>query len=181
MVTTGAMPVVPFLFRAACEHADALGWYLAPGRTPPRLQEPRTGEVRPAGGRTDIQAASGRANLAGSACAAAHADSCGLRVVYLLTAAWGCTCSVRLADAPAGTPIRAARPTRGCRSGDSGERGGCAGWVRLGGAPAGTPIRAARPTRGCRSGYSRGMRGPGSPAHSAGQRLPPAGRSRPRA
>src|ERR1035438_10286854 len=68
MVTTGAMPVVPFLFRAACEHADALGWYLAPGRTPPRLQEPRTGEVRPAGGRTDIQAASGRANLAGSAC-----------------------------------------------------------------------------------------------------------------
>jgi len=62
MVTTGAMPVVPFLFCAACEHADALGWYLAPGRTPPRLQEPRTGEVRPAGGRTDIQAASGRAN-----------------------------------------------------------------------------------------------------------------------
>src|ERR1700676_5507253 len=33
MVTTGAMPVVPFLLRAACEHADALGWYLAPGRT----------------------------------------------------------------------------------------------------------------------------------------------------
>jgi hypothetical protein len=27
------MPVVPFLLRAACEHADALGWYLAPGRT----------------------------------------------------------------------------------------------------------------------------------------------------